>query len=52
MCSLKIQWALVSILPAMMTVIAENYPGSKIVKPIGYPLLAILSFEMVYNGVH
>ena len=39
---------------AMMTftVINENYPHSKIVKPVGYTLLTILSFEMVNNGVH
>ena len=38
---------------AMMTftVINENYPHSKIVKPVGYTLLTIL-FEMVNNGVH
>ncbi len=34
------------------TVIASNYPGSKIVKPLGITLLTILSFEMVNNGVH
>jgi hypothetical protein len=34
------------------TVIASNYPGSKIVKPLGITLLTLLSFEMVNNGVH
>lgn len=39
---------------AMMTttVIAENYPNNKFVRPIGYTLMAVLSFEMVNNGVH
>lgn len=39
---------------AMMTVtvIHENYPTSKLVRPIGYTLMALLSFEMVNNGVH
>ncbi len=35
-----------------LTVIAENYPENKFIKPIGYSLLTILSFEMVNNGVH
>ncbi|OGR79162.1 MAG: hypothetical protein A2X32_11630 [Elusimicrobia bacterium GWC2_64_44] len=35
-----------------MTVIAENYPEKKFVKPVGYALLAALSFQMVNNGVH
>ncbi len=35
-----------------ITVIAENYPDSKYVKPIGYTLLAALGFQMVNNGVH
>jgi hypothetical protein len=39
---------------AMMTVtvIAENYPEKKFIRPIGYTLLTILAFEMVNNGVH
>ncbi len=39
---------------AMMTVtvIAENYPEKKFIRPIGYGLMTILSFEMVNNGVH
>lgn len=35
-----------------VTVIAENYPGNKFVKPVGYTLIALLSFQMVNNGVH
>lgn len=39
---------------AMMTVtvIAENYPEKKWIRPLGYGLMALLSFEMVNNGVH
>lgn len=39
---------------AMMTVtvIAENYPGNKLIRPLGYALMTVLSFEMVNNGVH
>lgn len=39
---------------AMMTVtvIAENYPGNRYVRPIGYSLMTLLSFQMVNNGVH
>jgi hypothetical protein len=35
-----------------ITVIAENYPEKKYVKPLGYALLGALSFQMVNNGVH
>lgn len=35
-----------------VTVISENYPDNKYVKPIGYALLAGLSFQMMNNGVH
>lgn len=36
----------------MVTVIAENYPEKKFIRPIGYTLMTVLSFEMVNNGVH
>ncbi len=35
-----------------VTVIAENYPEKKLIKPVGYTLLGLLSFQMVNNGVH
>jgi len=35
-----------------VTVIAENYPDNKYVKPVGYFLLTALGFQMVNNGVH
>lgn len=35
-----------------ITVIAENYPDNKYVKPIGCALLTALGFQMVNNGVH
>lgn len=35
-----------------LTVISENYPEKKYVKPLGYSLLALLSFQMINNGVH
>ena len=35
-----------------LTVIAENYPEKKYIKPLGYTLLGALSFQMVNNGVH
>ncbi len=39
---------------AMMTftVIVENYPELGYIKPIGYTMMTLLSFEMVNNGVH
>jgi hypothetical protein len=35
-----------------LTVISENYPEKKFIKPVGYALLGALSFQMVNNGVH
>ncbi len=35
-----------------VTVIAENYPEYNFIRPLGYSLLALLSFQMVNNGVH
>lgn len=35
-----------------LTVIAENYKDYKWIRPVGYSLLALLSFQMVNNGVH
>lgn len=37
---------------ATLTVLALNYPESRIVRPIGYSAMALLSFAMVNNGVH
>ena len=39
---------------AMMTftVIAENYPEYKYIRPLGYSLMTILSLQMMNNGVH
>ncbi len=35
-----------------VTVMSENYPEKKLIKPIGYVLLGALSFQMMNNGVH
>lgn len=35
-----------------LTVIAANYPEYWIIKPLGVSLLALLSFQMMNNGVH
>ena len=35
-----------------LTVVAENYPEKKYIKPLGYFLLTALSFQMINNGVH
>ena len=35
-----------------VTVIADNYPEKKFIKPLGYGLLGLLSFQMLNNGVH
>jgi len=39
---------------AMMavTVISENYKEYKFIKPLGYTLMTILSYQMLNNGVH
>jgi membrane-associated phospholipid phosphatase len=35
-----------------VTVISDNYPEWKMVKPVGYALCGLLGFAMVNNGVH
>lgn len=35
-----------------VTIMAENYPDNKYIKPIGYTLLGGLCFQMMNNGVH
>ncbi|MCX6291779.1 MAG: phosphatase PAP2 family protein [Bacteroidetes bacterium] len=35
-----------------VTVIAENYPEHKLIRPIGYSLCGLLAFAMMNNGVH
>lgn len=37
---------------ATVEVVARNYPEKRYVRPLGYSLLAMLSFSMVNNGVH
>ncbi len=35
-----------------LTVLSENYPEYYLIKPLGYGLLTMLSFQMMNNGVH
>jgi hypothetical protein len=35
-----------------VTVLSENYPDNVYIKPIGYTAMALLSFQMMNNGVH
>jgi hypothetical protein len=35
-----------------VTVIGENYPEYKFIRPVGYTLLTLLSYQMMNNGVH
>ena len=35
-----------------LTIIADNYPEYTWIKPVGYGLMTLLSYEMVNNGVH
>lgn len=35
-----------------VTIISENYPTKKWIKPIGYTIAGLLSFSMINNGVH
>lgn len=37
---------------ATLTVIADNYPEYRYVRPVGYSLLGLLSYAMLNNGVH
>ncbi len=37
---------------AILTVIANNYPNLKWIKPVGYPLLGLLGFSLVNKGMH
>jgi hypothetical protein len=37
---------------AIFTVIANNYPDEKWIKPVSYPLLGLLGFSLVGKGMH
>jgi membrane-associated phospholipid phosphatase len=37
---------------ATLTILAENYPDNKYIKPVGYSILGVLGFAMLNNGVH
>jgi hypothetical protein len=37
---------------ATVTVIAENYPEKKFIRPVGYSLTGLLAYSMLNNGVH
>jgi hypothetical protein len=37
---------------ATVTVLADNYPEYKLIRPIGYTAMGLLSFAMLNNGVH
>lgn len=37
---------------ATVTVIADNYPEHKFIRPLGYSLMSLLGFAMLNNGVH
>ncbi len=37
---------------AILTVIANNYPDEKWIRPVSYPLLAVLGFSLVNKGMH
>ena len=37
---------------ATVTVIADNYPEKKFVRPLGYGLMGLLGYAMLNNGVH
>lgn len=35
-----------------ITILAENYPEKKYIKPVGYSLMTVLGYSMLNNGVH
>lgn len=37
---------------AAWVILAENYPEKKWIKPLGFTLMGLMSFEMVQSGVH
>lgn len=37
---------------ATTTVLAENYPQHKFIRPVGYTMMALSGFAMMNNGVH
>lgn len=37
---------------ATVTVIADNYPEKKWIRPVGYSLMSVLMYAMLNNGVH
>ena len=37
---------------ATVTVIAQNYPEKKFIRPVGYTLMGLLGYSMLNNGVH
>jgi len=37
---------------ATVTILAGNYPSSKLIKPIGYSIMGLLGYAMMNNGVH
>ena len=37
---------------ATVTVLAANYPDAKLIRPIGYTCMGLLTFAMLNNGVH
>jgi hypothetical protein len=37
---------------ATVTVLAANYPDCKLIRPIGYTCMGLLTFAMLNNGVH
>ena len=37
---------------ATVTVIADNYPEYRFIRPVGYSLMGLLSYSMLNNGVH
>ncbi len=37
---------------SMVTILGENFPKQKWIKPVGYVLSALLSLAMINNGVH
>lgn len=37
---------------ATVTVIADNYPEYRYIRPLGYSLMTVLGFAMLNNGVH
>lgn len=37
---------------ATITILSENYPEYRLIKPVGYTIMGLIGYSMMHNGVH